>query len=132
MAILLNKNKPHVHPRDFEADKKCLSRLKLFQSIGPETTKILQRKMRKYADRHQPLSTKDLWRIAENNDMAEKDCIPPKKPTKITERLNHVQELHQMEKVSSDEEEDKYSRRSSAHEESAHDEEIHYTDTRSR
>ena len=48
MAIhsLLNKNKPHVHPRDFEADKKRLSRLKLFQSIGPETAKILQRKMR--------------------------------------------------------------------------------------
>ena len=66
MAIqwLLNKNKPHVPPRDFEGDKKRLSRLKLFQSIGPETTKILKRKMRKYADRHQLLSTEDMWRIA--------------------------------------------------------------------
>ena len=134
MAIqsLLNKNKPHVHPRDFEADKKRLSRLKLFQCIGPETTKILKRKMRKYADRHQPLSTEDLWRIAENNDMAENDYVPPKKPTKVTERLNHVQEVHQTEHLSSDEEEERYSKRNSAHEDSGHKEELHYTDTRSR
>ena len=86
MAIqsLLNKNKPHVSARDFEADKKRLSRLKLFQSIGPQTTKILKQKMRKYADRHQPLTTEDLWRIAENNDLAENENIPPKKPTKVT------------------------------------------------
>ena len=109
MAIqsLLNKNKPHVHPRDFEADKKRLSRLKLFQSIGPETTKILQRKMRKYAGRNQPLSTEAMWQIAENNDIAEKDYIPPKKATKITERLNHIQDDNQdANHSSSDEEED--------------------------
>ena len=58
---LLNKNKSHVPARDFEADKKRLSRLKLFQSIGPETTKILKRKMRKYADKHQPLTTEDMY-----------------------------------------------------------------------
>ena len=103
---LLNKNKPHVSARDFEADKKRLSRLKLFQSIGPETTKILKRKMRKYANKHQPLTTENMWRIAENHDLAECNYIPPKKPTKVTERLNNVHDIHRQEAHSSEEEEE--------------------------
>ena len=129
MAIqsLINKNKPHVNPRDFEADKKRLSRLKLFQSIGPQTTKILQRKMRKYHDRNQPLSTEDLWRIAENNDIAEQDYTPPKKPTKITERLNHVQDDHSQDHNSTGDDQESYPRKKDDQ-----NEELHFTDIRSR
>ena len=134
MAIhsLLNKNKPHVHPRDFEADKKRLSRLKLFQSIGPETTKILQRKMRKYQDRNQPLSTKDMWRIAENNDLAEKDYVAPKKVTKITERLNHIQDTRQDNQDSTDEDERKHQKQITTAPETDQDEELHYNNIGSR
>ena len=87
--------------------------------------------MRKYTDRHQPLSTEDMWRIAEINDIAENDYIPPKKVTKFTERLNHEQEVHQTEDHSSEEDEDRQSKRNNNHEDSDHDEELHFTDTRS-
>ena len=80
-------------------------------------------------DRHQPLSTEDMWRIAENNDISENDYIPPKKPTKVTERLNHVQEVHQTENHSSEEEEDRQSKRNNNYEDSDHDEELYFTDT---
>ena len=134
MAIhsLLNKNKPHVSPRDFEADKKRLSRLKLFQSIGPETTKILQRKMRKYRDRNQPLSTEDMWRIAENHDLAEKDYVAPKKVTKITERINHMQDSRQDNQDSTDEDDGRHPAQTATAANNNRDEELHYTDIRSR
>ena len=74
-------------------------------------TKILKQKMRKYADKHQPLTIEDMWRIAENKDLAENDYIPPKKPTKVTERLNNVHEIHQTEDHSSEEDDDRPSKK---------------------
>ena len=64
--------------------------------------------MRKYRDRNQPLSTEDMWRIAENHDLAEKDYVAPKKVTKITERINHVQDTRQDTQDSTDEDEKRH------------------------
>ena len=87
--------------------------------------------MRKYRDRNQPLSTEDMWRIAENHDLAEKDYMPPKKVNKITERINHVQDSRGEPQDSSEDEAAKpHAQPSTAH--MNRDEELHYTDIRSR
>ena len=73
-----------------------------------------------------------MWRIAENHDLAEKDYVAPKKVSKITERINHIQDSRPDPHDSSDDDAKKPHAQTTTTAHTDRDEELHYTDVRSR
>ena len=68
----------------------------------------------------------------QNHDLAEKDYVAPKKVSKITERINHIQDSRPDPHDSSDDDAKKPHAQTTTTAHADRDEELHYTDVRSR